>query len=195
MDYSKAIASHLQESAAVKLKTAQTCLDEINTAVKAISQSITEKHKILICGNGGSAADAQHIAAEFIVRLSHRLERPAIPALALTTDTSVLTAAGNDIGFENIFARQVQAFGQSGDILLAISTSGNSVNILKAIRQAKHNNLYTIALLGKNGGQCKEAADLSIIVPSDSTQHIQEAHITIGHIIVELVEKTLYATR
>ncbi len=193
MDYSEAISLHLKESAIVKEKTIHACLPQIQKVIDITAQALQNGHKILICGNGGSAADSQHIAAEFVIRLSHTLRRPAIPALALTTDSSVLTAGANDIGFENVFARQIEAFGQPGDILIGITTSGNSANILKAIETAKSKKMITIGLLGNQGGQCRNLVDLPVIVPSDNTQYIQETHITIGHIIVELVEKTLFA--
>lgn len=192
MDFFKEITTHLQESAQVKQKIIECCLPQIEKSIHILSNVVKEGHKILICGNGGSAADAQHIAAEFVIRLSHHLNRPAIPALALTTDSSVLTAGSNDIGYENVFARQVEAFGQPGDVLMGISTSGNSKNILKAFKRAREKKVITIGLLGSQGGKCKELVDLPIIVPSANTQYIQEAHITIGHIIVELVEQTLY---
>ena len=192
MDFFKEITTHLQESAQVKHKIIECCLPQIEKSIHILSNVVKEGHKILICGNGGSAADAQHIAAEFVIRLSHHLNRPAIPALALTTDSSVLTAGSNDIGYENVFARQVEAFGQPGDVLMGISTSGNSKNILKAFKRAREKKVITIGLLGSQGGKCKELVDLPIIVPSANTQYIQEAHITIGHIIVELVEQTLY---
>ncbi len=192
MDYSRAIARHLQESAALKQQIVQTCSPGIERAVVLIAQALRQGHQLLLCGNGGSAADAQHIAAEFVIRLSHHLQRPALPALALTTDSSILTAGANDIGYENIFARQVEAFGRQGDVLLGISTSGNSPNVLKAFELARKNELMTIGLLGNDGGKGRALTDLAIIVPSHNTQYIQEAHITIGHIIVELVEQTLY---
>ena len=149
-------------------------------------------NKLLICGNGGSAADAQHLAAEFVIRLSHDIKRPALPAISLTTDTSQLTAGGNDIGFENVFARQVEAYGRSGDILLGISTSGNSKNILRAFKLAKEKKLKTIGLLGAGGGESKKICDISIVIPSNDVQHIQEAHITVEHIICEWVERLLF---
>jgi D-sedoheptulose 7-phosphate isomerase len=148
--------------------------------------------KILLCGNGGSAADCQHIATEFMIRLSHHIERPALPAIALTTDSSNLTAGGNDIGFENIFARNVEGLGNEGDILLCFSTSGNSKNILNAVAKAKIKKMEVIALLGGDGGKLKELADLPIVIPSLNIQRIQEGHITAAHIICELVEEELY---
>jgi D-sedoheptulose 7-phosphate isomerase len=192
MNLSEFIISHLSESIAVKQKVIQSCTESIIQSVEILTNSLKTGHKVLICGNGGSAADAQHIAAEFVIRLSHNLDRPAIPVMALTTDSSILTAGGNDIGFTNVFARQVEAFGKRDDVLFVISTSGNSENIVKAIGQAKSEEMQVVALLGKKGGLVKDISDFSIIVPSENTQHIQESHITIGHIICEAVEKNLY---
>ena len=152
-------------------------------------------NKLLLCGNGGSAADCQHIAAEFMIRLSHDVDRPAIPAIALTTDTSNLTAGGNDIGYDNVFARNVEGLGNSGDILIAISTSGNSSNVIKAVEKAKTKKLKTIGFLGGDGGKLSTKVDLPIIMPSKNVQRIQEGHITVAHIICELVEQELYGRK
>ncbi|MDP3831255.1 MAG: SIS domain-containing protein, partial [Ignavibacteriaceae bacterium] len=141
---------------------------------------------------GGSAADCQHIATEFMIRLSHHINRPALPAIALTTDSSNLTAGGNDIGYENVFARNIQGLGNEGDVLLAISTSGNSPNIIKAVDMAHEKGLKVIGLLGGSGGKLKPMVDIPIIVPSANTQRIQEGHITIAHVICESVEVELY---
>ncbi|MCD6375312.1 MAG: D-sedoheptulose 7-phosphate isomerase [Caldisericaceae bacterium] len=193
MNFKKQIINHFEESIQVKKLVINHCTESIRQAIEWIIQSFKNSGKILICGNGGSAADSQHIAAEFVIRLSHELERPGMAAIALTTDSSVLTAGSNDLGFEQIFARQVEALGQPGDILIGITTSGNSKNIIEAIHAAKSKQMKTIGLLGNDGGKCKELVDLPILVPSVSVQHIQEAHITIGHIIVELAEKSLFA--
>ena len=146
----------------------------------------------MLCGNGGSAADSQHIATEFMIRLSHDINRKAIPAIALSTDSSNLTAGGNDIGFENIFARNIEGIGRKDDVLIGISTSGNSQNIIKAVKTAKSLGVKTICLLGSGGGKLKDECDLPIIVPSDNVQRIQESHITIGHILCEITERELY---
>ena len=146
----------------------------------------------LLCGNGGSAADCQHIATELMIRLSHHIQRPALPAIALTTDTSNLTAGGNDIGFENVFARNIEGLGTNGDVLLAISTSGNSPNVIKAVEMAHQKGMQAIGFLGGSGGKLKSIVDLPIIIPSSNVQRIQEGHITIAHIICELVEDKLY---
>jgi len=133
MDIRKFIADSLKESSETKLKIIDSCTDRITEAVSLLASAFRGGNKLLLCGNGGSAADCQHIAAEFVIRLSHDIIRPALPAIALTTDTSNLTAGGNDIGFENVFTRSVEALGNKGDVLIAISTSGNSANIVKAV--------------------------------------------------------------
>lgn len=192
MDKQKFIHESLKESAEVKLLIEKECSVEILRAVDTLIDSFKHGNKLLLCGNGGSAADSQHIAAEFMIRLSHDVKRPAIPAIALTTDTSNLTAGGNDIGFENVFARNVEGLGQAGDVLIAISTSGNSKNILLAIDKAKEKGMKVIGFLGGTGGKCKDKVDIPIVIPSSNTQRIQEGHITVAHIICELVEKGLY---
>ncbi len=188
----KFIQDSLRESAETKRKILEQCTRDIGKAIDLIINALNQNKKILLCGNGGSAADAQHIAAEFVVRMNHDLERPAIPALALTTNTSNLTAGANDFGFENVFARSVEALGTQGDILIGISTSGNSENVNRALQKAREKGLVTIGFLGKNGGKAKALCDLAIVIPSDDTQRIQEGHITIGHIICGLVEKEMY---
>lgn len=155
-----------------------------------IEDAYANGNKVLIAGNGGSAADAQHIAAEFVSRFF--FDRPGLPAIALTTDTSMLTAIGNDYGFDKLFSRQVQAQGQKGDIFIGISTSGNSENVIKAVEEAKKYGLITVVLCG-NSGQLKELADYAIAVPSSSTPFIQESHICVGHMICAMVEKTVFA--
>ena len=142
--------------------------------------------RIYLCGNGGSAADAQHIAAELIGRFVG--ERRSLPAIALTTDTSALTAIGNDYGYEQVFSRQVEGLAEEGDVLIAISTSGNSVNILKAVQVAQERGSHVIGLSGKSGGDLHLAVDLSLVVPSDVTARIQEMHIVIGHLLCALIE-------
>lgn len=156
-------------------------------ACEIIKQAILTGNKIILCGNGGSAADAQHIAAEFTGRFVK--ERRALPALALTTDTSALTAIGNDYGFDKIFERQIEALALPGDVLVAISTSGNSKNIINAIKKANEMECLTIGLTGKEGGQMNEFCKTNIIVPSSTTARIQEMHILIGHIFCEFVDK------
>jgi len=186
------IKEQLVESSEIKLKIVQECSDDIKQSVNILVDAFKNGKKLLLCGNGGSAADCQHIAAEFMIRLSHDLDRPAIAAVALTTDTSNLTAGGNDIGYENVFARNVEGLGNSGDVLIAISTSGNSGNVVKAVEKAKEKNVKVIGFLGGTGGKLLSMVDQAIVVPSNSTQRIQEGHITIAHIICELTERILY---
>ncbi|HRP93494.1 MAG: SIS domain-containing protein [Ignavibacteriaceae bacterium] len=192
MDPQKFIIDSLNESSETKLKIKDQLSDDIIKAVDILVASYKDGNKLLLCGNGGSAADCQHIATEFMIRLSHKIQRPALPAIALTTDSSNLTAGGNDIGFENVFARNIEGLGILGDVLLAISTSGNSPNILKAVETAHAKGMKVIGLLGGSGGKLKSIVDLPIVVPSSNTQRIQEGHITIAHIICELVEDKLY---
>ncbi len=146
--------------------------------------------KTILAGNGGSAADAQHIAAELVGR--YGFDRPSIPSLALTTDTSNLTAIGNDYGYDYVFSRQLEGMGQSGDIFIGISTSGNSKNIVNAFESAKKKEITTIALVGRDGGKMAKMADYSLIVPSESTPRIQESHILIGHILCDIIEKEIF---
>ncbi len=192
MDKKKFISDSLNESSETKINMLKECSEDILSAVNIISDSYKEGKKLLLCGNGGSAADCQHIATEFMIRLSHHINRPALPAIALTTDSSNLTAGGNDIGFENIFARNIEGLGNEGDVLITISTSGNSPNLLKAVEQAKSKGLKVIGFLGGSGGKLKALVNLPIIIPSSNTQRIQEGHITTAHIICELVEDELY---
>jgi len=192
MDKEKFIADSLIESAETKTKILKECKSDILTAVELLINCFKNGNKLLLCGNGGSAADCQHIAAELMIRLSQNFQRPALPAIALTTDTSNLTAGGNDIGFENVFARNVEGLGKQGDVLLAISTSGNSPNVIKAVEMAHKKGMKVISFLGGNGGKLKPLVDLPIVIPSHNTQRIQEGHITVAHIICELVEEELY---
>ena len=192
MDKKKFINDSLIESSETKIKIQKECFNEILTAVEIITNAYKNNKKLLLCGNGGSAADCQHIATELMIRLSHHINRPALPAIALTTDSSNLSAGGNDIGFENVFARNVEGLGNEGDVLLAISTSGNSPNVLKAADKAKDKKMSVIGFLGGSGGKLKDKVDLPVIIPSTNTQRIQEGHITVAHIICELVEEELY---
>jgi D-sedoheptulose 7-phosphate isomerase len=168
------------------------CLDGILDAARRISASIRADGKILACGNGGSAADAQHFATEFVSTLTLDHVRPSIPAIALTTDTSLLTAVANDFGFEHVFERQVDALGRAGDVLVAISTSGNSANVVLAAERAKAAGLDVVALTGASGGALAPVADVAIRVPSESTPHIQECHLAIEQLIALLVERDLH---
>jgi D-sedoheptulose 7-phosphate isomerase len=155
-----------------------------------ISAALTNGNKLLVMGNGGSAADSQHFVAEIVGRF--KMERKALPAVALSTDTSILTAIGNDYGFDSIFSRQVEALAAPGDIVVGLSTSGNSPNVLKALNAARELGCRTIGLLGKDGGSIMAACDLALVVPSTDTPRIQEGHITVIHIVCDLVEKKLF---
>ncbi|MBD3167840.1 MAG: SIS domain-containing protein [candidate division Zixibacteria bacterium] len=161
--------------------------DSVSAASRAIIEAFENGGRLYACGNGGSAADAQHIVTEFVVRLDSGDKREALPATALTTNTSLLTAASNDIGFESVFRRQLEAFGRSGDILLAVSTSGNSGNVIRAVELAREKGITSIGLLGSGGGELKPLVDIDITIPSNNTQRIQEMHILAGHIICEIV--------
>ena len=177
----------LNISADLKKTVADTLSGEILHSAQQIKNRLEIGGKLLLMGNGGSAGDAQHIAAELVGRF--KKERKAIPALALTVDTSSLTALGNDYGFETIFERQIEALVNKNDAVIGISTSGNSENVVRAIQKANSMGAYTIGLLGKNGGKLKEIVNLPIVIPSNDTARIQEVHITIGHIICEIIEE------
>ena len=180
------LQSHCEVMAAVE----RELLPAIEKGAELLIAAYKSGNKLLVMGNGGSAADAQHFAAEMVGRF--KLERPALPALALTTDTSILTAIGNDYGFDRVFVRQVEAHAVSGDVVVGISTSGNSPNVQAALELAAEKGCRTMALLGRDGGSIKEVAELSLIVPSNDTPRIQEGHIAIIHILCDLVEKTLF---
>lgn len=184
--------SHLLESARIKQQVAENCLDSIIAAARLIAETFRSGGKVLLCGNGGSAADCQHIAGEFVNYLSKDFTRPGLPAIALTTDSSIMSAIANDTGFESVFERQVQALGKPGDVLIGISTSGNSSNVVLALKAAKLGRISTIVLTG-SGGCLAEMADVAIAVPSQNTQYVQEAHLAIEHIICELVECYLFS--
>jgi len=163
-------------------------LPEIDKAVSKIHKKIKLGGKILFCGNGGSAADAQHLAAEYIVRLRPKVNRRPLPALSLVQDTSTLTACGNDFDFSDIFLRPFQALANKNDILIAITTSGNSINVLKVLRYARSKNISTLGFLGGSGGKCKKFCDIKLTVPTNVTARIQECHIFLAHFILERVE-------
>ncbi|OHD99436.1 MAG: phosphoheptose isomerase [Sulfurimonas sp. RIFCSPLOWO2_12_FULL_36_74] len=168
----------------------ENLINKIEQVSKLCVELYRGKNKTILAGNGGSAADAQHIAAELVGR--YGFDRPSIPSLALTTDTSCLTAIGNDYGYEKIFSRQLEGMGQSGDIFIGISTSGNSKNIINAFISAKEKGITTVALVGRDGGEMAKMADIALVVPSDSTPRIQESHILIGHIICDIIEKEIF---
>jgi D-sedoheptulose 7-phosphate isomerase len=184
------ITDRLRQSAEVTEAMSARAADIARAAV-VITESFRGGGKLLLCGNGGSAADCQHIAAEFVNRLNKDRERRALPALALTTDTSCLTAYANDYGFEGVFARQVEAFGTAGDVLLAISTSGSSPNVLAAADAARARGIAVVALLGETG-RLAAAADVAIKVPSRDTELIQQVHLAVEHLLCELVERALF---
>jgi len=190
MNFEKKLKDCLKENVETHLKILNT-VKEINQSIQIIHSAIKKGNKLLLCGNGGSAADAQHLAAEFLVRLRPNINRPPISAITLAQDTSTITACGNDYSYDEIFVRTFQALAKKGDILIAISTSGNSKNILRVLNYAKKKNYLSIAFLGKKGGKAKKLADISIIVNSDTTARIQESHIFIGHFIFEQVENLL----
>jgi len=188
------IAKRLEESAQVKLAMAETLTGQIENMVHLIVAAYRAGGKVVVFGNGGSAADAQHLVGELVGRF--KLERPALPAIALSTNTSILTAIANDYGYDVVFSRQIEALVTEKDVVIGISTSGRSPNVIEAIKAAKKKGAKTIVLTGGKGGPSRgrmaEEADLVLAVPSDSTPRIQESHITIGHIVCELVEKELF---
>ncbi|MBN1559214.1 D-sedoheptulose 7-phosphate isomerase [candidate division KSB1 bacterium] len=182
--------AHFTESAHLKMRFAESHASEIFTTASLIAEKLQRGGKLLICGNGGSAADAQHFAAEMVGRLKRN--RPPIAALALTTDTSILTALGNDYAMKDIFSRQVEALGSALDVLVVLSTSGRSENLINAVQHARSRGLVTIGLLGRDGGSLAPLVDRSLIVPSPSSQRIQEIHITIIHTWCEIIEDILH---
>jgi phosphoheptose isomerase len=186
--------AYLLASADVKARVAGECVEAILAAVDLIVTAFGSGGKVMLCGNGGSAADCQHMAAEFVSRLTKDFERPGLPAIALTTDTSFLTAFANDCGFDGVFERQVEALGRPGDVLVAISTSGGSINVLRAVRGARMVGARVIALTGGHG-PLAALADVVIAVPSQDTQHIQEAHLAVEHLICGLVERELFSAQ
>lgn len=188
------IVNSIQESIKVKqaLLGDEQLLNQIRDVVKEMVSALKAGHKVLLFGNGGSAADAQHIAAEFVGRF--QLERTPLPALALTVNTSALTGIGNDYQYENVFARQVEALGSPGDVVVGISTSGKSSNVLKALATAKTRGMVTVALTGRFGDRLKEVSRYCLCVPSDQTPRIQESHILIGHIISQITEMELFGS-
>ena len=186
----KNFVSYINENIQVHKKL-NSLENKTNQAIDKIYNTIISGDKIFTCGNGGSAADAQHLAAEYLIRFRRNVNRKAYPMISLAQDTSTLTACGNDIGFNKIFSRNLSALGHKNDLLLAISTSGNSKNIINALKQANKMNIFSISLLGSKGGIAKKYSDLCLIVPSANTARIQEAHIFLGHYILEKVEDLL----
>lgn len=184
------VRSLIAESVEVKQALAESAADEIARAAQLLARSFEQGGKVLIFGNGGSAADAQHIADELVNRM--RRDRPALPAIALAANSSDVTAIANDFGFERVFARLVEAHGRTGDVALALSTSGNSPNVIEGAKCARDRGLVTVALVGRDGGKLAKVVDLAIAVPSTDTARIQESHMTIGHILCELVDDLLF---
>ena len=189
----KHVVSSLREGVELRSRIAQDCGETIVQAASLMIQCLQSGGKLLFFGNGGSAADAQHLAAEFVGRFV--LERQGLPAIALTTDSSILTSVGNDYGFDQVFARQIEALGRPNDVAIGISTSGNSPNVIEAVNKARKQNVKTIGLAGKDGGALAKSVDLAITVSSTNTARVQECHIAIGHILCELVENELSKTK
>ena len=186
----KIIEAILNESLTVKKTFIMNNVTSLIFLAEKVAFAFTNNHKLMLCGNGGSAADAQHIAAEFVNRFE--IERPPLPAIALTTDTSIITSIGNDYSFDEIFSKQVKAIGAEGDILLSISTSGNSENVLRAVKEARDYGIYTAGFLGKNGGQLLGLVDLPLVVNDATTARVQEAHILAAHILCSLVDYLIF---
>jgi D-sedoheptulose 7-phosphate isomerase len=185
-----AIIKIFEDSAAVKIKFARENADKILEVVQLISHAFREGKKLLIFGNGGSATDASHIAAEFVNRFL--MERPPLPAIALNTDVAVLTSISNDYEYSQVFSKQLSALGHEGDVVIGISTSGNSANVIKALEVAKKNGMKTVILTGGSGGKLAGMADYTFIVPTKHTPRIQETHITLGHTICQMVDEELF---
>jgi len=183
------ISDSLQAASEVFAETAGSCREEIAAASEAAVECLKAGGKLMLCGNGGSAADAQHIAAEMTVKMK-RVRSP-LAAIALTTNTSLLTAQANDLGFDTVFSRQIESLGREGDVLIAISTSGNSPNILRGAETARDMGIKVVGLTGRDGGKLAPMSDIAISVPSDDVPRIQEAHIAIGHLICEFTESTV----
>jgi D-sedoheptulose 7-phosphate isomerase len=184
------ITQAFRESADVKLRFVEQNAEGLLQVVRMIVKAFKEGNKVLLFGNGGSAADAQHIAAEFVNRFL--IERPSLPAIALTTDTSILTSIANDYDFADVFAKQVKALGREGDVAIGISTSGAAANVIKAVQVARDMGIQTVGLAGKDGGELARVVDLALIVDSQSVARIQEVHITIGHVVCEMVDRMLF---
>ena len=183
--------AHVDESVQVARRIVDSCGESILQAADMMTETFRTGGKALLCGNGGSAADCQHMATELVSRLTADFVRPGLPAIALTTDSSFLTAYANDCGYDGVFARQIQALGRPGDLLIGISTSGGSSNVIHAVRAARGIGMHTVALIGA-GGALAELADVTIAIPSTFTQYVQEAHLMVEHILCDLVERHLF---
>lgn len=191
LDTASLIRTALSESIKVKQAVISESVEVISEIALRCADAIAEGHKLLLCGNGGSAADAQHLAAELLVRMRPDVNRQALPAIALTLDVSTITACSNDYGYETLYERMVEALGQKGDVLIGLTTSGKSGNVLRALRGARALGIHTVGFLGADGGPALPLCDLAFVVPSATTSRIQETHITVGHIVMELVEEHL----
>lgn len=191
-DFFYDVAKRIERSISTKRRVVESLSDKIFETGLILAKHLEKGGKVLLCGNGGSAADSQHIAAELVIRFRGSVNRKALPAIALTVDPSIMTAGGNDFGFENVFARQVEAYGKEGDVLIGISTSGNSPNVFNAIETANRKGLVTIGLLGGSGGKIASICNHTVIVPETETALIQESHIMIGHIWCEIIEEFLF---
>ncbi len=189
----EAVIKTFEEGARVKIAFAKENADRIVEVVHLIARTFREGHKVILFGNGGSATDASHIAAEFVNRFL--IDRPPLPAIALNTDIAVLTSISNDFGYDQIFSKQLSALGHEGDVVIGISTSGNSPNVIKALDVAKKNGMKTVVLTGGAGGKMANIADYTFVVPSRHTPHIQETHITLGHILCQLVDEELFGVK
>jgi D-sedoheptulose 7-phosphate isomerase len=190
VDMKEEMAQAFRESADIKMRFIRQNVEALTLAVQMVVEAFKAGNKILLFGNGGSAADAQHIAAEFVNRFL--IERPPLPAIALTTDTSILTSISNDYGYADSFAKQVKALGKEGDVAIGISTSGAAANVLKAIKAAKEMGLKTVGLAGRDGGELAKLVDIALVVDSQIVPRIQEVHITIGHVLCEMVDRMLF---
>jgi D-sedoheptulose 7-phosphate isomerase len=188
--FTRWVIDEIEASIDVKRRTIETQAPMIVAIAERVVETFRRGGKLLLCGNGGSAADAQHIAAEFVSRF--RRERHGLPAIALTTDTSILTAISNDYGYERVFARQVEALGRPGDMVIGISTSGISASVIAAMRAARNGGMATVGFTGASGGTLVDHVDLCLCVPSHNTARIQEVHITAAHVVCEIVERTLF---
>lgn len=185
------ILSTIEESIAVKRRLADELVPEIERFARFFVETLQNGDKLLVCGNGGSAADSQHIACEMVNRFL--VERRPLPAIALSTDTSVLTSIANDYSYDQVFQKQVEALGRPGDLLLAISTSGNAANVNEAVKAAREKGLKTVALTGKGGGDLAPLVDMALVIPGKSTPRIQESHLTVIHIVCDIIERELFA--
>jgi D-sedoheptulose 7-phosphate isomerase len=183
------IARHFQESIALKQELMKTMVPTIEQIANKLVACLKGGNKIIFFGNGGSASDSQHLAAEFVGR--YEKERRALPAISLTVDTSALTAIGNDYGYDRVFERQLEALGKKGDVAFAISTSGNSKNVIVAVKKAREMGVFTVGFLGRDGGELKSMVDLPVVIPHKKTSRIQESHIMIGHILCECVDELI----